>query len=76
MARGFPERQKLRQHTAGPGNPEIPEEIIFNEPIRDLHTTLLHQLGLNHEMPRYKFQGLDQHLTGVEPVKVISDILA
>lgn len=44
--------------------------------IRDLHATLLHQLGLNHERLSYKFQGLDQKLTGVEPAKIITDILA
>ncbi|MGB6220153.1 DUF1501 domain-containing protein, partial [Haloferula sp.] len=41
----------------------------------DLHATLLHQLGLSHERLSYKFQGLDQRLTGVEPAKVVTDIL-
>lgn len=44
--------------------------------IRDLHATLLHQLGLNHERLSYKFQGLDQRLTGVEPARVVKEILA
>ena len=44
--------------------------------IRDLHATILHQLGLNHERLSFKFQGLDQRLTGVEPAKIITDILA
>jgi len=44
--------------------------------IRDLHATILHQLGLSHEKLSYKFQGLDQRLTGVEPAKVVKDILA
>jgi uncharacterized protein (DUF1501 family) len=43
--------------------------------IRDLHATLLHQLGLNHEKLSFKFQGLDQRLTGVEPAQVVRDIL-
>ncbi len=43
--------------------------------IRDLHATLLHQLGLSHEMLSYKFQGLDQRLTGVEPARVVKEIL-
>ncbi len=34
--------------------------------VRDLHATLLHCLGLNHEKVTFKFQGLDQRLTGVE----------
>ncbi|MEP4078805.1 DUF1501 domain-containing protein [Haloferula sp.] len=44
--------------------------------IRDLHATILHQLGLSHERLSYKFQGLDQRLTGVEPAKIVTDILA
>jgi len=44
--------------------------------IRDLHATLLHQLGIDHERLSFKFQGLDQRLTGVEPAKVIHDILS
>lgn len=45
-------------------------------PIRDLHATLLHQLGIDHERLSFPFQGLDQKLTGVEPAKVVKDILA
>ncbi len=44
--------------------------------IRDLHATILHALGIDHERMTYKFQGLDQRLTGVEPAKVIKDIFA
>ncbi|MBK1832992.1 DUF1501 domain-containing protein [Roseibacillus ishigakijimensis] len=44
--------------------------------IRDLHATILHQLGLNHETMTYKYQGLDQRLTGVEHAHVLKDILA
>jgi uncharacterized protein (DUF1501 family) len=43
--------------------------------IRDLHATILHQLGLNHERLSHKFQGLDQRLTGVEPAKIIKGII-
>jgi hypothetical protein len=48
---------------------------IVKDPVhvRDLHATLLHALGLEHERLSYKFQGLDQRLTGVEPAKVIKD---
>jgi len=45
-------------------------------PIRDLHATMLHQLGLDHERLVYRFQGLDQRLTGVEKARVIRPILA
>jgi len=44
--------------------------------IRDLHATVLHALGIDHERLTYKFQGLDQRLTGVEPAKVIKDLFA
>ena len=44
--------------------------------IRDLHATILHQFGLDHNKLTFKFQGLDQRLTGVLPAKVIHDLLA
>lgn len=57
------------------------DELSFNvvkDPvhIRDLHATILHQLGFDHERLSFKFQGLDQRLTGVEPSKIIKGILA
>ncbi len=33
--------------------------------IRDLNATILHQLGIDHNKLTYRFQGLDQRLTGV-----------
>ena len=44
--------------------------------VRDLHATMLHLLGINHERFTYKYQGLDFRLTGVEPARVVRDILA
>lgn len=44
--------------------------------IRDLHATILYALGIQHEMLSYKFQGLDNRLTGVEPAKIIKDLFA
>lgn len=44
--------------------------------VRDLQATLLHQFGINHEKLTYKYQGLDQRLTGVEPARVVKEILA
>lgn len=44
--------------------------------VHDLHATMLHQLGIDHETFRVKFQGLDLKLTGVEPAKVLGEILA
>ncbi|MEM9079861.1 MAG: DUF1501 domain-containing protein [Verrucomicrobiota bacterium] len=43
--------------------------------IRDLHATILHQLGVEHTTMTYKYQGLDQRLTGVEHAHVVKDIL-
>lgn len=44
--------------------------------VRDLHATILHQLGINHEQLTFPFQGLDQKLTGVEPARVVTEILS
>ena len=44
--------------------------------VHDLHATMLHQLGIQHEAFTFKFQGLDAKLTGVEGGKIIKDILA
>lgn len=44
--------------------------------IRDLHATILNQLGLDHERTLFKYQGLDQRLTGVVPAKVVKDIIS
>ncbi len=44
--------------------------------VRDLQATILHQLGFDHEKLTYHFAGLDFRLTGVEPSKVVKDIIA
>jgi uncharacterized protein (DUF1501 family) len=44
--------------------------------IRDLNATILHLLGLDHERLTFPHQGLEQRLTGVEPAKVVHQILA
>ncbi|QDV52939.1 DUF1501 domain-containing protein [Gimesia fumaroli] len=43
--------------------------------IRDLHATMLHLLGINHQRFSVEFQGLDTKLTGVEEAHVIKNIL-
>jgi hypothetical protein len=43
--------------------------------IRDINATILHCLGINHQQLTYKFQGLDQRLTGVEEAHPVSGIL-
>jgi uncharacterized protein (DUF1501 family) len=44
--------------------------------VHDLHATMLHQLGIDHEQFSFRFQGLDVRLTGVEPARVLSEILS
>ncbi len=44
--------------------------------INDFNATILHLLGIDHERFTYRFQGLDQRLTGVEPQRVVHEILA
>jgi uncharacterized protein (DUF1501 family) len=46
-------------------------------PLRDLHATLLHQFGLDHNRLAVQSQGLMQKLVGVDaPARVVSEILA
>jgi uncharacterized protein (DUF1501 family) len=44
--------------------------------INDLNATILHCMGIDHERFTFKFQGLDQKLTGVEKQHVVTKILA
>lgn len=44
--------------------------------VNDLQATILHLLGIQHERFSYRFQGLDQRLTGVEESRVVREILA
>jgi hypothetical protein len=52
---------------------------IIKDPvhIRDINATILHLMGMDHKRLIYKFQGLDQRLTGVEEeAKIVTSILA
>ncbi len=44
--------------------------------ISDFHATIMHLMGYNHERLTYKFQGLDQKLTGVLPAKVVKELIS
>ena len=44
--------------------------------VHDLHATMLHQLGIDHEVFTYKFQGLDFRLSGVEGARILSEIVS
>jgi uncharacterized protein (DUF1501 family) len=44
--------------------------------LRDLNATILHCMGIDHAKLTYKFQGLEQKLTGVLPAKAVSALLS
>jgi hypothetical protein len=44
--------------------------------IRDFNATVLHCLGIEHTRFSFRHQGLDQRLTGVEPSRVVKEVLA
>jgi hypothetical protein len=50
--------------------------VVDKVGVHDLHATLLYALGLDHEKLSFKFQGLDQRLTGVEPSRVVKEVFA
>ncbi|MCA1684827.1 MAG: DUF1501 domain-containing protein [Planctomycetia bacterium] len=51
---------------------------IVKDPVhvRDFHATVLRLLGYDHERFTYRYQGLDQKLTGVDHARVIKDLMA
>jgi Protein of unknown function (DUF1501) len=44
--------------------------------VRDLHATMLHLMGIDHGKFTVDYQGLDAKLTGVEPAKPVTAIMA
>ncbi len=43
---------------------------------RDLHATILHLMGLEHDKLTYFYGGLDHKLTGVKEAHVIREVIA
>jgi hypothetical protein len=43
--------------------------------VRDLHATMLHLLGIDHQRFTFKNQGLDDRLTGVEAARLLKEIM-
>ncbi|MBK8093043.1 MAG: DUF1501 domain-containing protein [Verrucomicrobiaceae bacterium] len=43
--------------------------------VHDIHATILHQLGLDHQKLTVRSQGLDFRLTGVDPARVVKEVL-
>ncbi len=52
------------------------EAVVDRHHIRDLHATILHLMGLDHEHLTYHYGGLDQKLTGVVPAEPIHPVMA
>jgi hypothetical protein len=44
--------------------------------IRDFQATVLRLLGIDHRRFSYRYQGLDQRLTGVEKAEPIKELIA
>ncbi len=44
--------------------------------VHDFHATILHLLGLDHQKLFFKRSGLEERLVGVEPPRVVSEIIA
>jgi hypothetical protein len=51
---------------------------IIKDPvhIHDFHATVLQLLGMDHERFTFRYQGLNQRLTGVEPARVVRELIA
>jgi hypothetical protein len=43
--------------------------------LNEINATVLHLMGIDHSRFTFKFQGLDQRLTGVEDRRVITELL-
>ena len=44
-------------------------------PVPDFHATVLRLLGIDHERFTFRYQGLDQRLTGVVPASVVKGLI-
>ena len=63
-------------HSHGETDPLGHEAVVDRHHIRDLHATILHLMGLDHEKLTYFYGGLDHKLTGVQRAEVIHDVIA
>ena len=63
-------------HTHGETDEFSYNAVVDPVHVHDLHATVLHLLGIDHERLTHRFQGLDFRLTGVEPAKVVRQLLA
>ncbi len=70
-------RRRHQGRARSTARPTTSRYNIVKDPvhIRDFHATVLHLLGFDHERFTYRYQGLDQQLTGVEKASVVQQIL-
>ena len=52
------------------------EAAVDAHPVRDLHATVLHLMGMEHRRLTYYYGGLERRLTGVQEAHPIAGILA
>ena len=50
--------------------------VVDKVSVHDFHATLLNLLGIDHEKLTVRESGLDQRLVGVEPCRVVKEIIA
>ena len=43
--------------------------------LNELNATILHCMGIEDQRLTFRFQGLEQRLTGVEPPRIVKEIL-
>jgi hypothetical protein len=60
----------------GETDPIGQEAAVDRRHVRDLHATILHLMGLDHERLTYFYGGLNHKLTGVGDARVIDDVIA
>jgi len=49
--------------------------VVDRVSVHDLHATILHLLGLDHDKLAFRYNGLDMRLTGVEGGKVVDAVV-
>jgi len=50
----------------------VAEDVVH---VHDLHATILHLLGIDHSRFKHKFKSLDLGLTGVDPARVVKELI-
>lgn len=55
------------------GYAAVPEYAVTHSHV---HATILHQLGVDYEKLTYPYEGRDESLVGVNPARVVTEILA